>query len=276
MISRDVPLLEFDPDRSALIEPRRTITPQALPELAVACFFQDVVDEIVRHHKLVPRAIQRSEMGEHPIYEMPYRGRPLAVFHPGTCAPMAAGLFEGIIAHGAKAVVACGGAGAVDPDLPLGHVIVPTAAIRDEGTSYHYLPPSREVAANPRGVELLQDLLESQGIPYLLGKTWTTDAIFRETRAKIQARKAEGALVVEMEAAALFAVGEFRDVLVAQLLYAGDNVGGETWDNREWGMQRSLRKNLFYLACEAAWRAARQETPSRRQDAGFPEPSPIA
>jgi uridine phosphorylase len=256
MTNAGFPILEFDPARSAVIEPRRTITPVTLPELAVACFFKDVVDGVVRRQKLVPRTTQRSEMGEHPIYEIAHRERRLALFHPGTGGPLVAGLIEGIIAHGVKVIVACGGAGAVDPALPLGQVVVPTAAIRDEGTSYHYLPPSREVAASPRGVAILEELLASQGIPYLCGKTWTTDAVFRETRAKVEARRSEGALVVEMEAATLFAVGEFRDVLVAQLLYAGDSVGGESWDHREWGTQRSLRKNLFYLACEACYRAA--------------------
>jgi len=101
----------------------------------------------------------------------------------------------------------------------------------------------------------MREVLESHGDPYLLGKTWTTDAIFRETRSKIQARRAEGAIVVEKETAALFAVGAFRNVLVAQLLYAGDNVGGESWDHREWAAQRSIRKSLFFLACEACCEA---------------------
>lgn len=257
------PILEFDPATTAVIEPDRTITSASIPELAVACFFHDVVEDIVARNKLVPLAMQRSEMGQHPIYEITYRQRRLAVFHPGTGAPMTAGLVEGAIAHGAKVIVACGGAGALDPAIPIGQIIVPTAAIRDEGTSYHYLPPSREVAANPRGVEILRDLLESQGTPYMLGKTWTTDALFRETRAKIQARKAEGALVVEMEAAALFAIGDFRNVLVAHLLYAGDCVGGETWDHRDWGMQKSVRKTLFFLACEACCRVASEVSASR-------------
>jgi uridine phosphorylase len=245
------PILEFDPERSALIEPQRTITAVSIPELAVACFFKDVVDDIVQRDNLVPLTTQRSEMGQHPIYEIAYRKRRIAIFHAGAGAPMAAGLLEGAIAHGARVVIACGGAGAIDPAIPLGQIIVPTAAIRDEGTSYHYLPPGREVAADPRGIEILREVLESQGTPYLCGKTWTTDAVFRETRGKIQARRAEGAIVVEMEAAALFAIGAFRNVLVAELLYAGDNVGGETWDHREWSTQRSIRKSLFFLACEA-------------------------
>jgi uridine phosphorylase len=249
------PILEFDPERSALIEPQRTITAVSIPELAVACFFKDVVDDIVQRDNLVPLTTQRSEMGQHPIYEITYRKRRIAIFHAGAGAPMAAGLLEGAIAHGARVVIACGGAGALDPAIPLGQIIVPTAAIRDEGTSYHYLPPSREVAADPRGLEILQEVLESQGTPYLRGKTWTTDAVFRETRGKIQARRAEGAIVVEMEAAALFAIGGFRNVLVAELLYAGDNVGGESWDHRGWSTQRSIRKSLFFLACEACCNA---------------------
>jgi uridine phosphorylase len=250
-MTHDFPLREFDPERSALIEPQRTITPVSIPELAVACFFKDVVDDIVQRDNLVPLTTQRSEMGQHPIYEISYRKRRIAIFHAGAGAPMAAGLLEGAIAHGARVVIACGGAGALDPAIPLGQIIVPTAAIRDEGTSYHYLPPSREVAADPRGLEILEEVLESQGTPYLRGKTWTTDAVFRETRSKIQARRAEGAIVVEMEAAALFAIGDFRNVLVAELLYAGDNVGGKSWDHREWSTQRSIRKSLFFLACEA-------------------------
>ena len=262
MTTPSYPILEFDPERTAVIEPRRTITPMPLPELAIACFFKEVVEGVVQRDRLIPRTTLRGEMGEHPVYEVAYREQRIAMFHPGVGAPVAAGLLEAVIAHGAKVIVVCGGAGALDPAIPLGQVIVPTAALRDEGTSYHYLPPSREVAANPLGLAILRELLESQDIPYLSGKTWTTDAVFRETRPKIQARRAEGAIVVEMEAAALFAVGEFRNVIVAQLLYAGDNVGGEAWDHREWATQRGLRKNLFYLACEACFRAAGALGPS--------------
>jgi uridine phosphorylase len=250
-MTHDLPLLEFDPERSALIEPHHTIAPVSFPELAVACFFRDVIDDIVLRDNLVPLTEQRSEMGQHPIYEITYRKRRIAIYHAGSGAPLSASLLEGAIALGAKVIIACGGAGALDPAIPLGQIIVPTAAIRDEGTSYHYLPPGREVAANPLGLELLREVLETQDDPYLFGKTWTTDAIFRETRSKIQARRAEGALVVEMETAALFAVGAFRNVLVAQLLYAGDNVGGDSWDHRDWSVQRSIRKALFFLACEA-------------------------
>jgi hypothetical protein len=79
--------------------------------------------------------------------------------------------------EGGKVVAPRGGSGRRSlPAAPLGssHAprVVPTAAIRDEGTSYHYLPPSREVAANPRGLEILREVLECQDHPYTFGKTW--------------------------------------------------------------------------------------------------------
>jgi len=123
--------------------------------------------------------------------------------------------------------------------------------VRDEGTSYHYLPPGREVAASPEGVAALERTLEAHNVDYLIGKTWTTDGIYRETRAKVERRRREGCLTVEMEAAAFFAVAQFRGVLFAQLLYGGDDVSGEHWDSRQWDKQSSVREKLFWLAAKA-------------------------
>ncbi|MCX7861359.1 MAG: phosphorylase, partial [Chloroflexus sp.] len=81
---------------------------------------------------------------------------------------------------------------------------------RDEGVSYHYLPPSREVLADTSGVRALEETFRHHNVPYRMGKTWTTDAPYRETANKIAQRKAEGCLSVEMEAAAMMAVAQFR------------------------------------------------------------------
>ena len=67
-------------------------------------------------------------------------------------------------------------------------------------------------------------------------------------------RRAEGCLVVEMEAAALFAVARFRDVPLGALLYAGDDVSGPDWDHRGWLGKRNVREQLFWLAVDAARR----------------------
>src|SRR5204863_3248704 len=108
-----------------------------------------------------------------------------------------------------------------------------------EGTSFHYLPPSRVVDADPEGVAAAIGLLEERGVPFLTGKVWTTDAIYRETRQKVDRRRDEGCLVVEMEAAAFFAVARFRGIRFAQLLYGGDDLSGSEWNARDWTVSPS-------------------------------------
>ena len=126
-----------------------------------------------------------------------------------------------------------------------------SGAVRDEGISYHYLPPSREVTANELGVASLVNTLNNRSIPYKVGKTWTTDAPYRETRGKIEKRKEEGCLVVEMEAAGMMAVAQFRSVILGQVLYGGDDLSGDEWDNRDWQSQANIRENLFWLSADA-------------------------
>lgn len=245
------PILEFDPNPVAVIEPQRVVQPVDAPEHCVVCFFPEVISALVESGRARQIAVERSEMGEHPLYEMSVDGRRLAFFHPGVGAPLAAGLLEEIIARGCRKFIACGSAGVLNREIAVGHIVVPTSAVRDEGTSYHYLPPSREAVPDGAAVAAIEQVLRAHGVPYLLGKTWTTDAFFRETPAKVERRKAEGCLTVEMEAAAFFAVAQFRRVAFAQLLYSGDDVSGNDWDRRGWKDRRSVRERLFWLAAEA-------------------------
>src|SRR5207253_5018940 len=132
----------------------------------------------------------------------------------------------------------------LDGNIPIGHILVPTSAIRDEGVSYHYLPPSREVEASPEAVAALEEVLKIHNHDYTLTKTWTIDAIYRETRSKIQRRKSEGCLAVEMDAAALFAVAQFRRVKLAQILYASDDISGILWYVRFWPGSTLIREKI--------------------------------
>lgn len=247
----EYPILEYDPDPAAMIEPRPAHPAPDVPEHCVVCFFQDVIDPLVASQRLHRIATLRSEIGAHPVYVLAHNGRTLALFHPGVGAPLAAGLLEEAIALGCRSFVACGGAGVLDATLALGHIVIPTAAVRDEGTSYHYLPPSREVAPSRVAVTAIERVLRQRGAPYVAGKTWTTDAIYRETAAKVARRRAEGCLTVEMEAAAFFAVAQFRGVSFGQVLYGGDDLSGEQWDGRDWAAQTSVREALLWIAVEA-------------------------
>src|SRR2546430_8633492 len=152
MIHHNYPILEFDNAAEAILEPKRIIKPIDAPEHAVACFFQDVITRLSEQHKATVIKHLRSEIGTHPIYELDVEGKRLAVFHPGVGAPLAAGMLEEVIALGCRKFIACGGAGVLDGNIAVGHIIVPAAAVRDECTSYHYLPPARQVSASPAAI----------------------------------------------------------------------------------------------------------------------------
>jgi purine-nucleoside phosphorylase len=113
------------------------------------------------------------------------------------------------------------------------------------------LPPAREVASSPEAVAALQRALQRDSVPFVVGKTWTTDGIYRETPAKVRLRRTEGCLTVEMEAAAFFAVAAFRNVICGQILYSGDDLSREMWDSRHWQRETSVREKLFWIAAEA-------------------------
>ena len=245
------PILEFDPAPEALIEPSKIIRAHDLPEHCVITFFKEVIDKVIDKHGAKVAVENKWEDGPHCIYEISYGGRRLAFFHPGVGAPIAAGLLEESIALGCRKFIACGGCGVLEKGIAVGHLVVVSAAIRDEGVSYHYLPASREVTADPRGVNALVTTLDERGLPYTVGKSWTTDAPYRETANKVTRRREEGCLTVEMESAALIAVAQFRNVVLGQALYGGDDLSGTAWDDRGWQSRSDVRENLFWLCADA-------------------------
>ena len=245
------PILEYDSTREAFIEPSKVIQPQDAPEHCVICFFAEVIDKIASKQEAKVVVENRWEDGPHTLYEIEYKEQRLAFFHPGVGAPLSASLLEEVIAFGCQKFIVCGGCGVLEEDIAVGHLVVVSGAVRDEGVSYHYLPPSSEVKANDVAVESLVQELDKRNLPYLVGKTWTTDAPYRETPNKIARRKEEGCLTVEMEAAGLMAVAEFRSVILGQVLYAGDDLSGEEWNYRQWQSHSEIREKLFWLAADA-------------------------
>ena len=142
------PILEFDPTAEAFIEPSKVIRPRDVPEHCVICFFKESDRKIDQHHvKMLVR--NAWEDGPHPIYEIEHQGRRLAFYHPGIGSAIAAATLEEAIGFGCRKFIACGGCGVLAPDIAVGQLVVLSGAIRDEGASYHYLPPAREVIANP-------------------------------------------------------------------------------------------------------------------------------
>jgi uridine phosphorylase len=254
-MEKRLPILEHDYERPAVIEPTKVISSiTEMPERAVILFYQGVIESLLKKGLLKKISDRRSEVGLYPVYEIEYKAVKVAILNPGLGAPSAAGFYEELIALGVRKTIACGSCGVLKRDIPRGEIIVVESAVRDEGTSYHYLEPSREITVDSEVLEKIEATLEASSIPYIKGKTWTTDAFYRETKKIVKERIDEGCITVEMEASALMAVSKFRDVVFGQLLSSGDDVSGEEWDRRFHPESASHKERVFWAAIECCLR----------------------
>ena len=254
MIKNDFPILEFDPEQRAFIRPGDIIKPVDIAENCVLCFFSEAIEKVLEEYPHRIAANFRSESLRLPVYELDYKGAKVALIQAGVGAPIAAAQIEELTAFGCKKYIACGSCGVLQEDLAVGHLIIPTSAVRDEGTSYHYVAPSREIQADDHVTQVIAETLDAQQVPYIKAKTWTTDAFYRETPLKIQQRKAEGCVTVDMEASAYMAVARYNSACFGQILYAGDNLGGEVWDSRNFNNRADIREFVLRLALDACIR----------------------
>lgn len=250
-MSVNAPILEFDSDPVGVFDPRHQNLDADVPECAVACHFVDLVSQARNDAETVmalPSGI--------PMLRVRRDDQWIGLYYPGQGAPLAAASTERVIAAGCANIVGCGDAGSLVGQA-LGELVIVNAALRDEGTSYHYLPPSREVSLPRRDVSVLVEVAKNSNWGHTVGKTWTTDGLFRETKGKIDRRREEGCLVVEMEAAALMAVALFRGVRFGQYLYVGDDVNGSEWQDRGRLQASIVRQRLLALAFDASKELAR-------------------
>lgn len=127
-----------------------------------------------------------------------------------------------------------GSCGALE-DLPENVFLLPTHALRAEGTSYCYLPPARWVQTDEAALRALEQAAGRFGVSVRRCRTWTTDGFFRETPGLVAYRRQEGCAVVEMECAALAACAGFHGVQFAQLLYTADSLAAAGHSDRGWG-----------------------------------------
>ena len=250
---RQLPLGELDDERTAILEPQHIGGDLRVPERAVLCFFYDVIarrgaDPASGWIELGTRDL---ENGPRTVWQVGEGDDAVAVMSPGTGAPTSVTMLEICIAAGADTVVAVGGAGALVDELALGNVVVPTSALRDEGTSFHYLAPSRWLELDDEVAQNLGRFLAAREVPHRLAPVWTTDGLFRETPDRVRRRRDEGCVLVDMECAALAAVCRFRQVRFGQFLYAGDSLATDEWDHRGWQHATDVRETLLDLAIDA-------------------------
>jgi uridine phosphorylase len=251
----DLPLLEDDLGSPEVIEPQAVVDGVDMPSRVVFCFFSEMIDRVADRPDAHLVDTRLWAHGPHRVLELEHRGQRLSVVHAGVGAPLAGGLLDEVIALGGREFVAVGGAGSLVPDLVMGHAVVVSSAVRDEGTSFHYAPPARVISADPACVRSVEATLAEAGIPFATGRTWTTDAPYREARTRVARRvQQDGCITVEMEASALMAVAAHRGAKLVSLLYAGDSLAGDRWDHRGWHTAFEVREGLFWAAADAALR----------------------
>ena len=249
------PILDFDDDTEALINPSNIRLPN-FPEHCVISFYQKATEKLFSDGKIVRLNHTASgETGELLLYRIDIGNIPVTIcYPPGIGGPLAAAVLESLIGFGAKKVIVCGHGGVLRKDILRDSVMIVKSAIRQEGLSYQYIKPSKEIVADHDLVLEVEQELKKHGMSPMIGKTWTIDSMYRETKKLIEKRKKEGAITVEMECASLLAVAKFRKIKLCQLVCAGDDVSGEVWDPRYVEDKMSIREKLIILSAEVCSR----------------------
>lgn len=223
-----VPILETKGlDEKGIISPNIILSDcEKLPEhidIAVMLFDNSPHEELLKDCKPFFKFIGASFILQQYIYK-----ESIVLSYAPLGSAAAGGLLEELIALGVKRVIACGSSGLIG-DFDSKKFLLVTKAIRDEGLSYHYLEPSLYVSTSDKLTKNIESKLTSKGIEFGEGITWTTDAFYRETKSRIEIRKNEGAVAVEMECAGLAAVAQFRKIEFSQILFFSDIVNQEVW-----------------------------------------------
>jgi uridine phosphorylase len=161
-------------------------------------------------------------------------------------APAAAMTLEEVIACGAKTICEVGLSGGLQPFLQAGNIIVITEAVRDEGTSQHYLPPKEKTLSSERLRNKLIRHLNEEKVKYSVGPVWSTDGVYRETRSKFRRFRKAGVMCVDMETSAIFAVAKYRNVEAASTQIISDILTESEWQPHFFRHQ-SVRENTEIL-----------------------------
>ena len=280
MTEYDLPILEYDSDKSAVLMPNHDNISVQLPSKAVFAFLGDEIDQYALSRKATIVANFESATKVYPIYVLEEKVKKkvgdkldenadekldessdekveeetqkICLVQAPVGAPAAVQILDWLISYGVREVISAGSCGSL-VDYAENVFLVPYKALRDEGTSYHYLPPSRYVDVSERSRRAILQTLQAHNLPYHEVKTWTTDGFFRETKTKVANRKQEGCAVVEMECSALAACAQMREIVWGEILYTADTLHDvENYDERNWG--GDSKAYALELCIEAALR----------------------
>lgn len=246
----------FDMESEPMITPGQIEPKEGIPTMALVCFSTELMKALLELADQKGDLESIGDMGDcahkHPVYHFSSPQEELILHQSFVGGPCSGADLEDLFALGVERALYFGSCGTLVDHLMEGHIFVPMAAYRDEGMSYHYKEASTwiDVPSNKK----LAQVLRNMGVPVTEGKTWTTDAFYRETQNTVKKRLEAGCSVVEMECASLAAVAEFRGKEFYQFLYSADSLAGKVWDKRILGKGESdIAHSMAALALEAAF-----------------------
>ena len=234
IVKNEIPILEFASEAQAVIMPGHGWDYKFSPK-AVMLFMNSEIEDYVSRNKCEVVGKFESITKTFSVYKTVHNGTEITFCQAPLGGSAAVQIMDQLIYGGAKEIIAAGCCGSLIDDNE-GDFFIPTTALRHEGTSYHYLPPSREVELDDRAIKAIEKVLIKEKKPYRMCKTWTTDGFYRETKEMVMYRKEEGYSVVEMECASMAACAKMRGVIFGQLLFTADSLANvDKHNERNWG-----------------------------------------
>ena len=227
-----IPILESDGlNDDGIITAEKIFTSRNIPKLVdtittAVIFFDPLPSEVTLKDSI---KLFDFKAASSILSQYVYKERIVLAYSP-LGGPAAGGLVEELLAFGIKKIIACGSSGLIG-DFDSEKFLIVSKAIRDEGLSYHYLKPSIYVKTDTKLNNVIKKEFTKRNILFEEGITWTTDAFYKETMARIQKRKEQGAVSVEMECASIAAICEYRNVPFSQVLYFSDIVKQSGWSD---------------------------------------------
>ena len=248
-----LPLLlhDYSEERNPMSRALETSTGQPLPGKCLLSFMGDALEWLVQDRGCRKIARFHSEVRDFDIYQLGTGRDDLCLVQAPVGAPAAAMMMDLLIASGVRDFIACGGCG-VTENLECGQLLVPVRALRDEGTSFHYAPPSPEIMLDSEAVQVIEVKASELGLTCSRCRVWTTDGFFRETPSLVERRRREGYLAIDMECSALAAVSRFYGTRFGALFYSGDSLADpHAHDSRDWLANTDARQQAICVAVEA-------------------------
>ena len=221
----------FDNKSEPVFTPEHFLGPQQhLSDICILTFSHVILKELMARFALSEVGTLDSANGSRSIYAFEFDGMTIAVFLCGIGSTIAGNdVIELNLTVGATKFILFGSAGNLNREATAGKYVIPTEAYRDEGLSYHYAPPSDYIAI--KNANRLAAMFDELHLPYVMGRVWTTDAFYRETKDQVAARQKEGCLAVEMELAGVEAVCDFYGFELYNFLVTGDVLDAPVYEN---------------------------------------------